>query len=61
MMFTVSLVMAGAIACGATSCTKIEYDAVAFDSPDATITANLNGASVDISDTLFGVFLEDIN
>ncbi len=51
-------IMASALVLSATACTE---KAEAFDDPDVTYTAYLNGDSTEISDLLFGAFLEDIN
>ncbi len=63
---TVSLmlsgVMAGTLVTGAAACAeKVDYEATAFDAPEATVTAFTYGDTKEISDRLFGVFLEDIN
>lgn len=53
-------VIAGAFMLGAASC-GVDYKATPFDDPDVLITADLSGETNEISDTLFGIFLEDIN
>lgn len=54
--------MAGTLILSASSCSeKIAYEATAFENPDVTYTSDANGETTEISDTLFGIFLEDIN
>ncbi len=60
-LVALSSALVAAFVCGASSCTKIDYEATAFSDPTATLSADLTGVKVGISDTLFGVFLEDIN
>jgi len=61
-MLALSCALSGTFLLSATACSeKVDYEASAFEDPSVTLSADLSDDLTDISETLFGVFLEDIN